>query len=415
MIQSTLNYRWLGTIACIGSLLIICAAVIALPLGILLGLSLAPAAQESSAANPNTPTVIVNFSPENTPVPVALELTPFQAGSPANGELLVHFIDVDQGDSIFIQSPDGATALIDGGYDNGLALAYLQQQGITRIDVMIASHPHADHIGGLIQVMQTMPVGEIWTSGASHTTGIFETFLDTIIEKQIPYYEATRGTTIRVGSLEFITLYGQPNADELNNTSLVLRLTYGTTSFLFTGDAEYAAEMDTLANVRDQLQAQILKVGHHGSYTSSSPEFLAAVQPEIAIYSAGRGNTYGHPHEETITHLTTVGATIYGTDVHGTVVVASDGSRYQIRFTIDAPPVGGSPAVPITLIPATVPNAVVTPIGTSGYDPNGPDRDCGSFETHAEAQAFFIAAGGPSRDLHRLDGDNDGIACESLP
>lgn len=334
----------------------------------------------------------------------AVGLVPVEVGSPppANGNLRVHFIDVGQGDSILIQTPTGATALIDGGYDNGMALAYLQQQGISRIDVMLVSHPHADHIGGLVEVMNAMPVGQIWTNGAIHTTGIFEEFLDTIAARQIPYYEAERGITIEVGDLELAVLHVNPAAPELNDTSLVLHLTYGEVSFLFTGDAEWPAEQAMLNSMENSLPATILKVGHHASHTSSAPDFLVAVRPEIAVYSAGSDNTYGHPHQETITNLQAIGATIYGTAVNGTVIVTTDGLDYEVIPTRhETQGQGGGPTP--------------TPNTSLGYDPNGPDRDCGAFETHAEAQAFFIAAGGPARDSYHLNGDNDGIACKSLP
>lgn len=404
-------------IGCVFSVLASCILIAVCSLGIALGLSLNDSDGEASKPERvDDPDLAVTTPLSNPEIPVALQATPqpIQPAISQSGQLRVHFIDVDQGDSIFIQTPDGATALIDGGYDNGMALAYLQQQGITRIDVMIATHPHADHIGGLIQVMQAIPVGEVWTNGAIHSTSTFENFIDTIAEKKIPYYEAATGTTIRVGSLELETLHSEPNADDLNDSSLVLHLTYGTVSFLFAGDAEYAAEMDMLRTVPEQLHAQILKVGHHGSYTSSSPEFLAAVRPEIAVYSAGRNNTYGHPHQETITNLSDAGATIYGTDVHGTVIVITDGSTYQVYPSTNVPPIGGVKALPVET--ATMPTfPVITPASTLKYDPNGPDLDCGNFATHDEAQAFFIAAGGPKQDPHGLDRDGDGLACESLP
>jgi competence protein ComEC len=176
---------------------------------------------------------------------------------------------------------------------------------------------------------------------------------------------------------------------------------YGGVSFLFTGDAEWPAEEAILATIRDKLPSTILKVGHHASHTSSSSDFLAAVRSEIAVYSAGSDNTYGHPHPATITNLQAVGATIYGTDVNGTVFVTTDGIDSQVIPSRDPQ---GQPGGPTATLDTSL-----------GYDPNGPDRDYGAFETHAEAQAFFIAAGGPARDPHRLDGDNDGIACESLP
>jgi len=312
--------------------------------------------------------------------------------------LEVHMIDVGQGDSILIRTAEGKTALIDGGYDNGLALAYLRAQGINHIDVMVASHPHADHIGGLVEVLNALPVSGFWTSGASHTTGTYERLLDAIDRAKVPYHEVQRGDTIPLGRLTFEVLHSDPNAYDLNNTSVVLRLTYGNVSFLFTGDAEQAAEQEMLATVRDHLKATILKVAHHGSYTSSSDQFLAAVQPAIAIYSAGRDNNYGHPHRKTIQALQRVGATVYGTDEHGTIVITTDGVNYQVHTRYDRPPTAdpGSPPLP------------------SNHATQG-DRDCSDFATQAEAQAFFLANGGPARDPHRLDGDRDGIACESLP
>ena len=315
--------------------------------------------------------------------------------------LQVHFIDVGQGDSILIQAPDGATALIDGGDANGVALAYLQSLGIQHVTAIIATHPHADHIGGLIDVMNTLEVGAIWTSGAVHTTGVYERFLDTIAARHIPYFEAAQNDTITIGSLIFDVVYGQSSSENLNNTSLVLHLQYNHVSFLFTGDAEASAEQEMLRTVEpSRLASAVLKVGHHGSSTSSSPEFLNAVHPQIAVYLAGSGNSYGHPHSVTIDNLLSVGAVVYGTDTDGTVIMETDGETLQVHTT-----------VPATL-EFTVPDpAAVTLI----YDPLGPDRDCGHFGTHEEAQAFFIAAGGPERDPHRLDGDDDGMACESLP
>jgi competence protein ComEC len=197
--------------------------------------------------------------------------------------LRVHFIDVGQGDGILIQTPDGAAALIDSGYDNGLALAYLQQQSIQRLNAVIASHPHADHIGGLIEVMQAIPTDGIWTSGASHTTSYYERFLDTIDRQHIPYFEVGQGETIPLGDLGLNVLHAQRRAGNLNDTSLVLRLQYGQTTFLFTGDAEAPAERQMLQTVPDRLPATVLKVGHHGSYTSSTPSFLSVVQPQYTV------------------------------------------------------------------------------------------------------------------------------------
>lgn len=349
-----------------------------------------------------------------------------------DGTLRVHFIDVGQGDSILVQTPGGHTLLIDGGNSGGGALAYLQAHGITAIDVVVASHPHADHIGGLVDVLRALPVGAVWTSGASHSTATFEDFLDAIGDARVPYHEARSGEQIPVGELAAVVLLSQPSARELNDTSLVLRLQLGQAAFLFTGDAERAGEERLLREQAALLSASVLKVGHHGSKTSSSPAFLEAVRPQIAVYSAGRGNGYGHPHAQTIAQLQAVGAQIYGTDQHGTVVISIDGASLQIfpergeaadlaLTPLPAPAVPPpasptpAPAAPPAASPAAPPPAAPTRAPALRYDPRGPDRDCGDFATHAEAQAFFVAAGGPARDPHRLDGDHDGRACESLP
>ncbi len=171
--------------------------------------------------------------------------------------------------------------------------------------------------------------------------------------------------------------------------------------------------MSSLFTVPDGLAATVLKVGHHGSYTSSAPAFLAAARPQLAVYSAGLCNGYGHPHREPLANLAVIGAVVYGTDLHGTVVIETDGVDVQVMTKYAEPPrlPDSDPHAFVTVTR----QAVSTPALFSNFDPFGPDRDCGEFDTHAEAQAFFIAAGGPARDPHRLDGDNDGIACESLP
>jgi competence protein ComEC len=383
----------------------------------------------TSVASANTVTPISFATPDVTSVSPAFTVTPTAFVTPAielardgrtisQGQLQVHFIDVGQGDSIFIRTTAGETALIDGGYNNGRALAYLQQMGVDHIDSMIASHPHADHIGGLVEVLRSLPVGGVWASGASHNTGIYEQFLDAIAEAKVPYHEVTTGDVVPLGDTVLQVLYGQPEAPDLNDTSLVLHLAYGEVSFLFTGDAEAYTERFLLETAPQNLPATILKVGHHGSYTSSSPEFLAAVQPDIAVYSAGRGNQYGHPHDRTIQVLSHAGVQIFGTKEQGTITITTDGQQYQV-FTQAGEAITVGAGEESVLVDAVTPTPVIAD-GTSltltlRFDPNGRDRDCGSFETQAEAQAFFIAAGGPERDPHRLDGNSNGIVCEHLP
>ena len=251
--------------------------------------------------------------------------------------LQVHYIDVGQGDSILILSPEGKVMLVDGGESGSGALTYLKSKGITHVDLMVATHPHSDHIGGLVDILKAMPVAEVVTNGQPTTTLTYEHFLDAIKAAKALYKEAKRGDTLTLGSLTFSVLHPDvPEGDDLNAQSLVLRLQYGKVAFLFTGDAQESSEESMLAAGLN-VQAQILKVGHHGSRTSSSPEFLAAVKPQVAIYSCGLGNSYGHPHAETLANLAAVGAKVYGTDVNGTIVVTSDGNTYQVTATKGQP------------------------------------------------------------------------------
>jgi competence protein ComEC len=332
---------------------------------------------------------------------------------PPTGILEVHFIDVGQGDSIFIRTPDGSTALIDGGSAGSSALSYLQHQGITKLDVVVATHPHEDHIGGLISILNTMMIGGVWTSGASHTTDTYERFLDVIDSRRIPYHEVQTAQSIPLGSLTFQVLYGVSHDPNLNNTSLVLRLNYDQTSFLFMGDAETPVENILLRTSAGVLPATVLKIGHHGSNTSSSQAFIEAVHPLIAIYSAGKNNSYGHPARNTLDKFAALSIPVYGTDQLGTIVITSDGKALSaisdsgpitIGFGVLAP--NNSRGLRFNITPI-----YVTPIRSTRLG----DRDCGSFATHLEAQSYFIEQGGPASDPHRLDGDNDGIACEALP
>ena len=268
-----------------------------------------------------------------------------------SGSLQVHFIDVGQGDSTLIIGPDGKVVLIDGGEAGSGALAYLEDKGIKRVDLMIATHPHADHIGGLVDVLQSLQVDEVITNGEMHTTRTYERFLDAIAGAKAVYAEAKRGDKVAVGSLSFDVLSpAGPGGDDLNQGSLVLRLPYGNVAFLFTGDAGQEAEAG-MSGAGETLQAQILKVGHHGSHSASSPSFLSVVEPQVAIYSSGVGNSYDHPHQETLAALADVGAQVYGTDQNGTVVVTSDGTGYQVE-TEEGQPRAPPEVTPTSLVPA---------------------------------------------------------------
>jgi len=295
----------------------------------------APPSDSSSAAVTTSVSATGSTAPAASTGPALTSTT--TAAAPAttfaapSGTLQVHYIDVGQGDSELIISPEGKVMMIDGGESGSGALAYLQARGITHIDLMVATHPHSDHIGGLVDILDALPVSEVVTNGTPTTTAVYEHFLDGIKKDKAVYKEAKRGDTLTLGSLNFSVLNPTgPGGPDLNDGSLVLRLVYRQVSFLFTGDAGQPAEAEMLA-AHEDVSAQILKVGHHGSSSASSPAFLAAVHPQVAVYSCGLGNSFGHPAAVTLADLADVGATVYGTDVNGTVVVTSDGSTYQVQ------------------------------------------------------------------------------------
>ena len=282
-----------------------------------------PSSDTTTTTTEATPTTEVVTSSTET----ASATVPDQVAT--GGE--VHIINVGQGDSILVRTADNKVALIDGGESGSGALAYLKANGIDHVDLMIATHAHADHIGGLTDVLKAIPVAEVVTNGEPNSTATYEHFLDAIDSAKAVYREAKRGDKLQLGSLTFDVLSPENpgSGDDLNAGSLVLRLAMGNVSFLLAGDATQAAEASIL-QAGENVQAQVLKVGHHGSSSASSADFLAAVRPEVAIYCCGAGNDYGHPHAETLAALDDIGALVYGTDVNGTVVIESDGTDYQV-------------------------------------------------------------------------------------
>jgi len=258
--------------------------------------------------------------------------------------------------------------LIDGGSAGTGTLQYLRSKGVDHLDLMLATHPHEDHIGGLTEVLQSIPVAKVITNGQPTTTRTYERFLDAIAAAKSEYQEVRRGDTLTLGSLQIGVLNPTSSSgNNLNNQSVVLRLVHGNTTFLFEGDAEREAEASMVGSA-SPLDATILKVGHHGSRTASSAPFLSKVRPQVAVYSAGMGNSYGHPHPETIAALGSIGAQVYGTDTSGTVVVTSDGSSYSISTSKSAgpraPPSSGSapaavspPSAPVQPVPTVAPTS----------------------------------------------------------
>jgi len=246
-----------------------------------------------------------------------------------NKKLKVHFIDVGQADSILIQTPDGKSMLIDAGNnaDGQAVVSYLKGQGVSKIDILVGTHPHEDHIGGMDNVINSFEIGQIYMPKVSHTTKTYEDVLTAISRKGLKITSPTPGSTFSLGEVRFTIL--APNSstyEDMNDYSIVLKMEYGNTSFLFTGDAEQVSENEIIAKGYN-LKADVLKVGHHGSSSSTSQAFLDKVSPKYAVIMVGSDNNYGHPHKETMDKLEAKGIPVYRTDENGTIVATSDGNN----------------------------------------------------------------------------------------
>lgn len=251
------------------------------------------------------------------------------------GNLKVHYINVGQGDAIFIELPNGENALIDGGPRSSgqTVLNYLNEQKVKKIDYLVATHPHEDHIGGLVGVINNYDIGKIYMPDVAHTTKTFENLLLAIQNKGNKITKAKAGEAIldKEGlSLYILAPEESVSGDNLNNYSVVLKLDYKNNSFLFTGDAESESEGIMIGRGYD-LKADVLKVGHHGSSTSTTNEFLNKVEPKYAVISCGKDNKYGHPHQEIITKLNNKNIEIYRTDLDGTIIATSDGENINFN------------------------------------------------------------------------------------
>ncbi|EKN70933.1 hypothetical protein BABA_03689 [Neobacillus bataviensis LMG 21833] len=258
-----------------------------------------------------------------------------QTNASATGTMQVYYLDVGQGDSIYIKTSNGDDILIDGGNnDRGDdVVAYLKKYHVDDLEVMIATHPDADHIGGLDTVLQNFDVKSVYMPKVTHTTKTFEDFVIAVKNEGLKLKEAKAGVSLALAGVdaEFVgpvTSYGE----DLNSSSAVLKVTNGENRFLFTGDATVKAEQDMIASGAN-LQADVLKLGHHGANTSTSEAFLTKVQPKYAIVSAGKDNQYGHPTVETLQKMQAQHIQVFRTDEQGTIIATSDGST--ITFNTD--------------------------------------------------------------------------------
>jgi competence protein ComEC len=241
--------------------------------------------------------------------------------------LKVHFIDVGQGDSILIEI-NGYTVLIDAGPNSSASnlKSYLDKSKVTNIDYIIATHPHEDHIGGMDEIIKAYSIGSFYAPKVTSDTNAFKAMVEELKKKGLKINVATKDLSLDLGNNVSFEILSPIEAkyEEVNNYSVVTKLTYKDTSFLFMGDAENLVESQILRDKVD-VDADILKIGHHGSSSSTSSSFLKEVSPDFAIISLGKNNKYGHPHKETMEKLTDAKADVYRTDEDGTIVITSDG------------------------------------------------------------------------------------------
>ena len=255
------------------------------------------------------------------------EVFPSEPDIPKDSTFEVHYIDVGQADAALVIC-DGNYMLIDGGNseDSSLIYSYLTKQNVKKLHTIVCSHAHDDHVGGLPAAVYNFEIENVYAPERENDIDAYNSFKNKVIEKGITIKNPKPGDSFGFGS-STVEFYGPVyDTTDLNNTSIVLKITYGETSFLFTGDAEREEEQDILSKNFD-LSATVLKVGHHGASTSTSYPFLREIMPEYAVISVGSKNSYGHPTDETLSRLRDADVTVYRTDLNGDIIAKSDGKK----------------------------------------------------------------------------------------
>ena len=272
--------------------------------------------------------VIPGGSADVLPNPAVSETQ--NSGDLSSDSFKMHFLDVGQALSVLVEC-DGQYMLYDGGNvdDGSMVVAYLQNQGVEELQYVFCSHAHEDHVGGLAAALAYFPANHVYSPVTEASTTCFKNFVKYTQQQGLQVEVPAVGTVWQLGSATVTQLGPVGQYSDTNDTSIVLRIDYGATSFLLTGDMEATAERD-LVNSGANLNVDVLQVGHHGSSTSTSYVFLNAVLPEMGIISCGVNNKYGHPHEETLSILRDAGVDVYRTDLLGTITVSSDGQNYTV-------------------------------------------------------------------------------------
>jgi len=254
-------------------------------------------------------------------------------GTPT-GVLEISYLDVGQGDAVYIKVND-FDILIDAGpkSDSDKLMQQLEEKNIDDFEIVIATHPHEDHIGGMTKVFEKYDVKSFYMPKATNTTKTFENMMKAVSNEGLNVNVIKEGTSFELGEGARIDVYSpiQESYDDLNDYSPIMKLTYGNKAFIFTGDAEKVAEEEVVKKYANELKADVIKFGHHGSSTSSTKEFIEAISPKYGIISCGLDNSYGHPHRETLKIIEKMGIEAYRTDKEGQITITSDGNNIEIE------------------------------------------------------------------------------------
>jgi competence protein ComEC len=345
---------------------------------------------------------------------LAEKVTHLETKSESKDEIKVHFIDVGQGASQLIIGSSGKTILIDAGNNNKekLIAQYLKKEKINKIDILIGTHPDADHIGGLDSVINHFDIGKIYMPKIQSNTQTFEDVLTAIQNKGLKVSSAKAGTVLDWepdSAVEIIAPVGEYS--EANEMSAVVRLTFGAATFLFTGDAAAKSEQDMLTS-KAILKSDVLLIGHHGSASSTSQAFLDAVHPSYAVIQSG-DNNYGHPTAEVLKRLSDKGIPIYRNDELGNIIFTSNGKDITVHHDHWNPVTGEIKTMPVTAPVTPVPQPAAAPASTPTIAPiqqesNAVYNNCTQVKAAGKAP---LHRGEPGYS-NKLDRDNDGIACE---